>query len=146
MSSDESEISREKQQSPDNLTGKGKTGEWRMPTPKFQQTSGYLPKGYAATAMRKFSPSAEQAAPPQTAAGEQMPLPPVEPQPDIYEQLSTNPPESIHSPVENSRTEKPGVDWIYVILGIGLMLVALAAFIVIVYVLFIAPAGNDGPF
>jgi len=118
----------------------GSAGGWKMPKPKFQQTSGYLPKGYAAAVEKKLteasSDSSKNIASPQPAE--------VQPQPELTEQLES--PQQLPSPDTAPRAVKYRVGWVYIVLGIGLVLVLLLAFLLVVYFLFIAPASPDGPF
>lgn len=86
--------------SPEEPAQRTTAGNWQMPKPKFQQTSGYLPQGYlnklkqAATGEAgpaPEDPAQEQAAsvtsPASQDAGGPAAVPAVEPQPDLADQL-----------------------------------------------------------
>ena len=89
-------------------------GKWQMPKPKFQQTSGYLPQGYLkemdrAAAEVKASPGSEDISREQEPIGPlggspaAVPLPAIEPQPDLADQLipeepSIEPPKAAYKP------------------------------------------------
>lgn len=123
--------------------------EWKMPTPVFQQSSGYLPQGYieqfgAAVPKREVEPQApspEAAAPPTPPSAI---APEIVPQPDLNEQLED--PVAPPAPAPPVK-KKSGVGRVLLILlGIGLMILFLAGFLAIIYFLFIAPEGTGGVF
>lgn len=127
---------------PDTNNRELKSGDgWKMPKAKFQQTSGYLPKGYAAAVGKEFArrddKTEESNITPQPAE--------VQPQPELTEQLvSPETPEPVEAGPQP--TAKSGIRWGYVVLGVGIMLAMLLAFVIVVYFLFIAPAASAGPF
>jgi hypothetical protein len=119
---------------------------WQMPAPKFQQSSGYLPQGYlekagfdvplqAAASGAAAAPAAE--APPTPALD-------VEPQPDLTEQLDDQPAETAPKPVAKQRSTGSRVAMI--VLGLLAMAAFIAAFLALVYYLFLAPQNGGSPF
>ena len=121
-----------------------KNGGWRMPEPKFQQTSGYLPQGYpgkvgldgtavTATASPITSPVLAVPAAPDVE---------VEPQPDIAEQLQAGPAATPTAVKERST----GVRVALVVLGVLGMIVFIAVFLAVVYYLFINPQNGGSTF
>lgn len=120
---------------------------WQMPEPKFQQSSGYLPQGYidqlgigepglaavAAPAVDEAPQEAEEVAP----ALE------VEPQPDISE-LEIEPVVAA-APVA-AKPRGSGSRVVMLLLGLIGMVLFLAAFLALVYFLFLAPADGGSQF
>lgn len=142
MNSEESANSPEGRTVPDTNNRDLKSGDgWRMPKARFQQTSGYLPKGYAASIGKDFGGRDDKAG-----ESNRTPLPAeVEPQPELTEQLvSPQLPDPMNAHPRPSA--KSGIRWVYVVLGVGIMLAVLLAFVIVVYFLFIAPAASAGPF
>jgi hypothetical protein len=133
-----------------NPANEGKPpGGWQMPEPVFQQTSGYLPEGYidqlglggesgssAATAKAMAAaPSIEPTAAPKID---------VEPQPDLTEQLAEPP--VIATPPVVVKQRSAGARIALIVLGLGGMVLFIAAFLAVVYFLFLAPAEGGSQF
>lgn len=123
---------------------------WRMPEPKFQQTSGYLPQGYlektglaggtAGNSGTAVAPAAEAPvadAPPSAVE--------VEPQPDLSEQIHvTDPQTAVQAMPAKQRSTAARV--VMVIFGLIGMIVFIAIFLVVIWYLFLRPADGGSPF
>ncbi len=120
-------------------------GQWEMPKPKFQQTSGYLPQGYlkemeAAGEAVKAAP--EQAVSASPAAPVEGAPPAIEPQPDLTDQLIDDTPAL--DPAEKGTQAKSGPGLGMLVLGLIGILIFVAVFLTAVYFLFFAqPAGGN---
>lgn len=117
---------------------------WKMPEPKFQQSSGYLPQGYLEKigfeAPMQSSVSAAAATAPAAA-----PLPDVEPQPDLSEQLDAQPQVTV-PPKPAARERSSGSRVLMIVLGLLAMAAFIAVFLGVVYYLFLAPQNGGSPF
>jgi hypothetical protein len=124
-----------------------KSEGWQMPVPKFQQTSGYLPQGYLELAGMEGKPTAGPAA---SAAAPAMVAPgtaeiAVEPQPELAEQLENAPTVAPpNSPATKERSNATRL--ILIILGLLGMILFIAAFLGVVYYLFINPREGGSTF
>jgi hypothetical protein len=131
-------------------------GNWQMPKPKFQQTSGYLPQGYLkdmnqAAAAAKSNQGSEDTTQEQpsfaaTAGSTEAPSPAVppaiEPQPDLSEQLIPEEP-VVENTAPQARTSS-GASFPLIALGIIGLLIFAVIFIVAVYFLYIRQPGAGG--
>lgn len=118
--------------------------QWKMPEPKFQQTSGYLPQGYlkemeAAAAASKTSSDPDIAeeqpvAVAQSAASQS--VPDIEPQPDLAEQLIVE--DTAPKEVPAVAPSSSGGRAIGIVIGLLIILALAAAFLAAVYYLFLA--------
>lgn len=141
----------------ESLTGKAETAPdsqlntaaaaagWQMPEPKFQKSSGYLPQGYLEKLGSEAVPRSD-GSPPEELPASPVSTPPapleIEPQPDISEQLAETTPVEAPVPVVKKRT---GARLAMFIVGIFGMIAFLAAFLAVIYFLFIRPS-EGGPF
>ena len=123
-------------------------GEWQMPAPKFQQTSGYLPQGY----LEKVGlDGATEAAPKSPTTSPDIDVPPadmgagVEPQPDLSEQIADPPPVAA-APAAPAKQRSAAARVVLVLLGVAGMIVFIAAFLAAVWYLFLRPADGGSPF
>lgn len=131
---------------PDGKASTAAGGQWQMPKPKFQQTSGYLPQGYLknmeeAAAAAKASMSTEDTTreqppfvvePAQSAAD----APAIEPQPDLSEQLIPDDP-PIETPSEPVQA-KSSMSAVMAVLAIVGILIFVVVVLAAVYFYFIA--------
>ena len=117
------------------------SGDWEMPEPKFQQTSGYLPQGYleklgldsgAGTAV---APALSQPEPPGIE---------VEPQPDLSEQIAEPP--AARTPGAPAKQKSTAGRVMLLLLGLAGMIVFIAAFLAVVWYFFLRPADGGSPF
>lgn len=132
--------------------------KWEMPKPVFQQSSGYLPKGYA----EQFAPTAEKSeseSPPVNSepAGEGNPTSEtaapaldvpaskgVEPQPEIFEPL---PEANSVEPSAATPKKKRGLLRIaFIIFGLLAAGFVLIFFLAVVWYFFLSSNGSRGPF
>lgn len=116
---------------------------WQMPEPKFQQSSGYLPQGYLDQVnVGGGGPAVAVAAAP---SPEPVVQPDVEPQPDLSEQLDTEP-MAAAVPATPVKERSTGARVAMVVFGILGMIAFIAVFLGVVYYLFLAPGGEGSPF
>ncbi|MGQ0540702.1 MAG: hypothetical protein ACT4O9_02480 [Blastocatellia bacterium] len=132
-------------------------GEWVMPEPVFQQTSGYLPQGYIEslreqTAQTNDSPpnfevtmvGAPPPAMPVVDVAPPSPVVEIEPQPDISEQFTVET-EALPTLPEPKKSGSAGK-----IILVALAITALAflgiVFLALIYYLFFAAAGESNIF
>lgn len=115
---------------------------WKMPEPVFRKTSGYLPQGFVKpTGEEDASPEIEKSAPSVSAAT----VPPVPaapaiaPQPEISQQITLE--EPAEEPVAAPKSGG-GFRAVLMILGVLAMLIFLAAFLAVVYFLFLTPSAE----
>jgi hypothetical protein len=133
------------------LPSKASSG-WEMPTPVFQQTSGYLPQGYE----KRYGQSVQPANEPDTLTPdavekqptgepvEQAPAVTVEPQPEISDEHTFVEPIATGTPLPKKRS---GV--VRAFLTIAALLVGfviLVVFVGLIYYLFLAPSDGSSPF
>lgn len=119
---------------------------WQMPEPKFQKSSGYLPQGYI-DQLGLGEPGSP--AVPAQATAEAPPAEPaeppidIEPQPDLAEQLEAEPVAAPPIPVKNRSS---GSRIVMLVLGLLGMVLFIAAFLALVYFLFLAPQSGGSQF
>jgi hypothetical protein len=122
---------------------------WQMPEPKFQQSSGYLPQGY----LEKLgfeTPQAEASgaavAPAMASAPASAPsgTPDVEPQPDLSDQLVE--PQVVAPPKAAVKERSTASRVVMIVLGLLAMATFIAAFLAVVYYLFLAPQAGGSTF
>jgi hypothetical protein len=136
-------------------------GGWAMPEPKFQQSSGYLPQGgYIDQINASMTPPVESeitvppadlpvvAFAPSEPAAEPVQEPgvdaDVEPQPDLNEQLDTEP--VVFTPAPVVKEGGSGRSVVMMVLGLTAMVLFIVAFLALIYFLFIAPSGGESQF
>ena len=118
------------------------SGGWKMPEPKFQQSSGYLPQGYIEKLGLGVNPQAGAAAP---AMAPQAELPEVEPQPDISE--SPNMEAVATAPVQPAKKQRStGARVMMILLGLLAMAAFIAIFLTVIYYLFLRSGNGSGQF
>lgn len=124
-------------------------GQWQMPKPKFQQTSGYLPQGYL-DGIKQAAASRNAAAGSENTTQEQVPftpsppqpdgpagaVPDVEPQPDLTDQLMPDEPAAVTGANELPVKKGPSIQMIVV--GLLGMVAILATVVLTVYFVFLA--------
>lgn len=119
---------------------------WQMPEPKFQQSSGYLPQGYI-DQLGLGAPGASAAVAQEMASDTPVEpeTPPIdiEPQPDLAEQLEAEPVAAPPIPVKNRSS---GSRIVMLVLGLLGMILFIAAFLALVYFLFLAPQSGGSQF
>ena len=122
-----------------------RNGGWRMPEPKFQQTSGYLPQGYLGKVGLDDGKAAGDGAAPASTA--EIPAPAsvdVEPQPDLSEQIA-EPPPIAPAQAASAKQRSTAARVVLVLLGVAGMIVFIAAFLAAVWYLFLRPADGGSP-
>ena len=116
---------------------------WQMPEPKFQKSSGYLPQGYLeklnADKIPQMAGSAAATAP--AAAPEQDD---VEPQPDVMDQIAEPVTPDIPRPEPKQRSR--GARIALILLGLLGMVAFIAAFLGVIYYLFLLPRNGGSTF
>jgi len=115
------------------------SGGWKMPEPKFQKTSGYLPQGYldqVGAAGQATQTAPEKDAPTPAA----IPSTQVEAQPDLNEQIEEIPISAVAAPAAKQRS--PAVRITLIVLGLLAMIGFVAVFLAVIYFLFLAPQGS----
>ena len=137
--------------------------KWEMPSPVFQQTSGYLPQGFVKdieTAAGGQDETSPDALPSRPAAKEpdlsainlSAPAPPaavapaaaIEPQPDLSEILVPDDPEfeTVPEPPKN----RDGVRASMVVIGVAAILAFVVVFLTVIYFLFLKGSGDTNNF
>jgi len=115
------------------------SGGWKMPEPKFQKTSGYLPQGYLDQV--DAAGQATQRAPENDVHGPAaVPSAQVEAQPDLNEQIADIPALAAPTSVVNQRS--PAVRITLIVLGLLAMIGFVAVFLAVIYFLFLAPQAS----
>lgn len=131
---------------PANSTVPSPNQGWQMPEPKFQQSSGYLPQGYLEKVGFEAAPQGEisGAAAAPAMAPATVAAPDVEPQPDLSEQLSEPQVATAPKPPVPKRSASSRI--LMIVLGLLAMAVFIAAFLAVVYYLFLAPQAGGTTF
>ena len=119
---------------------------WQMPTPKFQQSSGYLPQGYLEKLGFEATPQPESsgAAAAPAMAPQAATAPDVEPQPDLSDQLAE--PQIAAATKAPVKERSAGSRIFLIVLGLLAMAVFIAVFLAVVYYLFLAPPAGGSTF
>ncbi|MGD9562208.1 MAG: hypothetical protein AB7F88_08300 [Pyrinomonadaceae bacterium] len=132
-------------------------GKWQMPKPKFQQTSGYLPKGYLENLNNDPGSSPEDAAgsedttkehvaivspSPARSADAEIAAAAVEPQPEMADQLIPEEP-SAENQSAQAQKHSGSSGFFKLALGVIAIVVFLLAFLFAVYYFFLStPSGG----
>lgn len=112
---------------------------WKMPEPVFRKTSGYLPQGFVKP-IGQNDPTEEPV--PSSSADTVPPVaaaPAIAPQPEISQQIMLD--EIVETPVVPAK-RSGNFRAILIVLGILAMLIFLAAFLAVIYFLFLSPSAE----
>jgi hypothetical protein len=120
-------------------------GGWEMPKPVFQQSSGYLPKGFE----KRFNVPDPQADVPTDEPIAEVPVaedapaaapgPVVQPQPDVSEEFALD---AQPAPASTKKKRSPAVRIFLTLLGIAAMIVFAIVFLAVIYYLFFYHPGD----
>ena len=131
-------------------------GQWEMPEPVFQQTSGYLPQGFvkqvenagmsSARDENQPAPSPQPVAPqpPAIPTTPILPVVAVEPQPDISEQFMIDA-FATESPVA-AKPKSGAFRMALFVFGLVALFVVVAVFLAVIYFLFLKTPGSSSNF